>query len=255
MPIRPSTTPAAAVAIHQLRCDSARRSWARSRTTKAPAQTAVPTMAVATPSTSSGSIGLGTSLRLVRHSCCVAEREESWRLFCAVELPDEVRHLIERAVQPVSLPSGARRVPPEQWHVTLAFYSAVVVERVPTLRQRLRHRLATLQPLPVRCAGSGRFDGRVLWVGADSAAGELATVATQCRRSGAVVDVAPDESAFRGHVSVARSRSRVDFRPAAQQLSSFATPSWTVTDVALVRSHLGAHVRYEVVEHFPLGSP
>jgi len=184
----------------------------------------------------------------------VVKNEGAWRLFCAVQPPEEVCRLIEYVVGSVSLPDGARRVPPEQWHVTLAFYGAVADERVPLLRNRLRGRLGTLQPMQVRCAGGGRFDGRVLWVGVDSAAGELAVVARQCRRSGVIVDAAPDESPFRGHLTVGRARTRVDFRPAVRRLSLFRTPAWTVTDVALVRSHLGAQVRYEVVERFPLGA-
>ncbi|NEC31951.1 RNA 2',3'-cyclic phosphodiesterase, partial [Streptomyces rubrogriseus] len=65
---------------------------------------------------------------------------------------------------------------------------------------------------------------------------------------------------YRAHLTLARSRQAFDVRPYVEALSGFTGPTWTVTDLALVRSNLpesgvpGELPRYEAVARSPLGS-
>jgi 2'-5' RNA ligase len=70
------------------------------------------------------------------------------------------------------------------------------------------------------------------------------------RRVGADVSA----KAYRPHVTLARSRrASVDATPIVDALSSYAGPSWSASELVLVRSHLGASVRHEQVQTWRLG--
>jgi 2'-5' RNA ligase len=64
---------------------------------------------------------------------------------------------------------------------------------------------------------------------------------------------------YKAHLTVARCRDAVDVRPYVDALSAFAGSTWTVADLALVRSNLprsgvpGEQPRYEAVARWPLG--
>lgn len=147
--------------------------------------------------------------------------------------------------------AAAVPVPPagtERWHLTLAFLGEVA-DSAP-LYEPLRAAAAACPPLSLRLAGSGEFHrAGAVWVGLD---GDLAglrslagAVAAGCRAAGVRLEDRP----YRPHLTVGR-RPALD--PAA--LSAYVGPTWTATEVELVRSHLGRPVRHEVFERFPLGS-
>ncbi|MGH3447898.1 MAG: 2'-5' RNA ligase family protein, partial [Nocardioidaceae bacterium] len=60
------------------------------------------------------------------------------------------------------------------------------------------------------------------------------------------------------HVTLARTRERTDLTDLVDELSSYAGPTWTVREIALVQSHMRAKgergPRYEPLETFPLGA-
>nr|BFE84020.1 hypothetical protein GCM10020093_066210 [Planobispora longispora] len=64
-----------------------------------------------------------------------------------------------------------------------------------------------------------------------------------------------DESKrFRPHLTLARSREEADVRALVEAFGAFAGSPWEAGAVHLVRSHLGAQVRYEPVAEWPLGA-
>ncbi|WP_433263845.1 2'-5' RNA ligase family protein [Actinosynnema sp. CS-041913] len=118
---------------------------------------------------------------------------------------------------------------PSRWHVTLCFHGD---DAEPA------GRLDALRGLPsptVRLVGGGTFSG-VLWIGVDGPLRPLAEAA------GAGAD-------WRPHLTVARSRRRGTRWPHVV----FTGREWTVTEVALVRSH--PSVGYEVLDRVPLTTP
>ena len=179
------------------------------------------------------------------------------RLFVALDAPSAVVQDLADVVREVSTDRPwLRWVPPERWHLTLAFLGQVDRGRVDELSTRLARSAARYNPLALQLAGAGRFGSRVLWVGVRGAVadvGRLAdSVAAGSRRAGIAVEDRP----YRPHLTVARGRDpRTDLRPAVAALADYAGPQWTAAEVHLVRSHLGPAVRYERLATFGLGSP
>lgn len=175
------------------------------------------------------------------------------RLFVALDLPAEVADHADRALAPVRDRHGELRwVPPQRWHLTLAFYGDVPDERVAAVAARVergvrgprgRRGQAGRRPLELRLGGSGRFARRALWLGVD---GDVAGLRSLAR------GVASDRSPFRAHLTVARLRGGVDAAPAQAELADYAGPSWVAATVHLVRSRLGANPSYDDVATWPL---
>jgi RNA 2',3'-cyclic 3'-phosphodiesterase len=158
------------------------------------------------------------------------------RLFVSLPLPPEVRDHLAAALR------GARTTDVAQWHVTLAFVGEW--DDVPALSAGLARAAAATPPLGLRVRDGGTFPG-VVWAGLDGDVEGLrqlaADVAAACRETGVRLERRP----FRPHVTVAR-------RGGADRLDGYLGPPWTADGVDLVRSHLGASARHEVLERHPL---
>lgn len=155
------------------------------------------------------------------------------RLFLCVRPPPEaVASLL------TALPAG--RWPSERWHVTLAFLGEVDASGpVQTALQQV-----VSPPLALALEGSGRF-GRTTWVGVGGDTAGLHRLAGQVRRACEAAGLELERRPYRPHLTLGRPHP-----PAA--LAAYAGPSWTATEVELVRSHLGREVRHEVVSRHPL---
>jgi 2'-5' RNA ligase len=181
-----------------------------------------------------------------------------WRLFVAVELPDDARAAITRAVDAIGVRPGLRWTPTEQLHVTLLFLGAVEPELVPTIGGRLAEIAAAGAPFRLSLAGLGRFPARgkvrVLWVGLRDADGALAALAAATKSS--LHDlVVTEERPFHAHITVARAREPVRVPPAV--LETAVEPVIVdVVHVTLFRSHLGGGKpsRYEALQRWQLGA-
>ena len=177
------------------------------------------------------------------------------RLFVALVPPPEAVADLEAALAAVrSRQFGLRWIPPERWHLTLAFLGEVEERRLPDLTDRLLRAAARHPPLALRFAGGGRFGRQVLWagVGGDVAVlGRLADSVTAAARR-ARLDV--DDRPYRPHLTLARTRTPVDLRPLVPALAGYEGPEWTARRVELVRSRLGPAPTYEALLQAPLGS-
>jgi 2'-5' RNA ligase len=182
--------------------------------------------------------------------------EQQVRLFVALDVPDDAVTDLAAAVDTVRADQPRLRwIPPDRWHLTLAFLGAVDPRRVDDLVARLTRAADRHPPLPLLLAGAGRFGQRVLWVGVQGAVADVgrlaASVAAGSRRAGIPVE----DRAYRPHLTLARGREGVDLAPAAAALADYSGPRWTASEVHLVRSHLGRDVRYERLVSLPLGAP
>jgi 2'-5' RNA ligase len=111
-------------------------------------------------------------------------------------------------------------------------------------------RVAALEPAPEATAGSYPRPLGPVWVLPVSGLGHLAeSVAAATRDLGQP----PGQRRYRGHLTLARARHRNLLRGLPQ---TPVAAVWTVTELTLVRSHLGSKgARYEVVGRWPLGEP
>lgn len=162
------------------------------------------------------------------------------RLFTAIVPPKSaVRSLVD-GLRDVPAAPGMRWIAPEQWHVTLGFFGADDAQRRDAW---LRPRLAGMTAPRMRLAGAGNFRG-VLWCGV--AGDELGALAEAAGADN-------EERAFHPHVTLARGHPPGGFGKLVSYLADHHGPSWTATEVVLMRSdrdHTGA--TYTPVARYPL---
>ncbi|MER6157390.1 RNA 2',3'-cyclic phosphodiesterase [Streptomyces sp. NPDC001868] len=185
------------------------------------------------------------------------------RLFAAVLPPDEVVDELGLVIGELKGLVGAERLRwtvPAGWHFTLAFYGEVDEDVVPELSRRLERAAGRSGPFPLAVRGGGQFGhGRALWAGAEGGLGALRLLADRAEAAARKAGVPMGEHRrYTPHLTVARSREDLDVRPYVAVLNSFAGRTWTVADLALVRSNLptsgvaGEQPRYEVVDRWAL---
>jgi 2'-5' RNA ligase len=178
------------------------------------------------------------------------------RLFAAVDPPPGVIAELTGALPPRE--EALRYVPPEQWHLTLAFYGDVADEKVPALQDGLTRAASRSRPLRLRLAGAGTFPrqsgkARVLWGGVDGEVDELRRLADRCAGAARRARIAMEARGFRPHLTLARARQgAVDAGAVVDALARFSSDWWTVTAFQLVHSTIGARVVHETAAEFDL---
>ena len=175
---------------------------------------------------------------------------ESFRLFVAVTIPEEVKAKIEEAQ------AELRRVFPErsvrwtrrdQFHLTLRFLGEVDAPRVGALGDVLRAACQGFSALRLRAQGVGFFPDlrfpRVAWVRVIDQADQLPRLQQAVEVSTREFMAEEQGEAFTGHVTLARIK-RIR-RPEAEALGKTAAGmaerrfgEWTAYKVELMRSEL-----------------
>jgi 2'-5' RNA ligase len=161
------------------------------------------------------------------------------RLFVAARPPADVLDAI--ASLPRAAVAGVRWTTREQWHVTLRFFGEVsdpqpimdALRSVPLPRAHVE--------LGPRAGMLGRGVVQLPVQGLD----DLADVVRDATASFGQPETHPR---YRGHLTLARTKARVDVR--AMELAR----AWELEEVELMRSHLGrAGARHESLGRFPSG--
>jgi 2'-5' RNA ligase len=133
-----------------------------------------------------------------------------------------------------------------RWHLTFEFLGSCGRHEHERQSQRWSRRAARVEPFEISLAAAGAFphawNAKVLWVGLG---GDVASFGRL-----AAYGQAP-------HLTLARSREPADLTGLIDELTSYAGPAWTVSEIALVESHLRSAgdrgPRYEPLEFFSLG--
>jgi 2'-5' RNA ligase len=180
------------------------------------------------------------------------------RLFAAVDPPpDEVAAF---AAVLGSQDTRLRYVPPEQWHLTTAFYGEVPERHVDELTDRLGRATAKSPALTLQLSGVGTFPrqaarAKVLWAGVTGDTDDLSRLADRCIAAGRRIGLAMEDRAYRPHFTIARARrDTVDLRATVDAMSAYVGGLFTVTTLRLVKSTLGSQVVHETLADLPLGS-
>jgi RNA 2',3'-cyclic 3'-phosphodiesterase len=150
-----------------------------------------------------------------------------------------------------------RWIPPERWHITLAFLAEVDPDRIDRLQASLVGVAAQQSPVDgLRLTGAGTF-GPTVWVGVapthrGTPSERLAkAIQRACRTTGIEVEHRP----WRAHLSIARVRTRDsdEAKTLTQclvtELADYSGPAWTASGISLVHSILGPQP-----EHIPVGT-
>ncbi|MFF6787121.1 RNA 2',3'-cyclic phosphodiesterase [Streptomyces sp. NPDC012510] len=187
------------------------------------------------------------------------------RLFAAVLPPEDVVDELGQVVRELKNLADADRLrwtAPPGWHFTLAFYGEVDEDVVPELSRRLERAAGRSEPFALAVRGGGKFGrGRALWAGAQGDLGALRLLADRAEAAARKAGLPMGEHRrYTPHLTVARSREDLDVREYVDVLDAFAGRTWTVSDLALVRSSLptsgvpGEQPRYEAVARWALGA-
>jgi 2'-5' RNA ligase len=178
------------------------------------------------------------------------------RLFVAIEIPSDVRDLVEEAVAPIrQTHPRAKWVPKQNQHVTLKFIGSTYPRLVDRVTEAIGDVATAWQPFETRVDGLGAFPSErraaVLWAGLDDAGGRMTELASALDTALAK-EFAPEKRAFTPHLTVAR------FRP-PERLGELPTglrsDVFTIDQVVLFRSQVRRPAPiYTPVGTFPLGA-
>jgi len=136
-----------------------------------------------------------------------------WRVFCAVELPDDVRRELQNHVSRLreALPDVAAswsRV--ENVHLTLKFFGNVEVDRISAISAAASRAAREFSPFPIGVGGTGVFPSfsrpQVLWIGVSDPVGQLSALQKKFEDECATADFHREDRAFRPHLTIARIR-------------------------------------------------
>ena len=173
---------------------------------------------------------------------------ESLRVFCAVELPAEIRAAVAahatrlRREFPDARASWAR---PEGLHITLKFIGEVEAARVETLTRAAFAAVGGLKPFRLTIEESGTFPphgaARVLWLGVKDASGHLAQLQSRLEQECAANGFPRASRAFRPHLTVARLRTPQGTHALAEahRRTPFGPYHFEVSELLVIRSELG----------------
>lgn len=185
------------------------------------------------------------------------------RLFVAITPPEHVVKDLDAflEVRRDAAPEF-RWVPPEQWHLTLAFCADFPDIRLDDLEERLARGAARRVAVVAGLAGGGAFPNvaraRVLWLGLNAPETELERMATGARAAVAKAGGQVDGQRFRAHLTLARMGHPIGASRWVRMLDGYVSPEWTIDSVDLIASHLGegqrGRPRHEVINTFPLSS-
>jgi len=169
------------------------------------------------------------------------DRPKRLRLFIAVDVPPDVRALVDEVISPwrARFPSG-RWVPLGNWHVTLVFLGATSPDLVGWIASSLTDVVATARPFGCRVDGLGAFRSmrraRVLWAGLREDDGAMARLA---ERVGVALarEFTPDLRELTPHLTVARFDPPAELGEELGRVTVRSEP-FEVDRITLYRSHL-----------------
>ena len=131
-------------------------------------------------------------------------------------------------------------------------------DRVPLLGTAAAPVVAGVPPMALRLAGGGRFGSprrpQVLWIGLDGDVGPLTDLARGLADVARALGLSVEDRPFRAHLTVGRwpLRQSADGTLPAR-LAGYRGPTWPVTEVRLLESHLGPKPTYEPLAAWPVG--
>ena len=188
---------------------------------------------------------------------------ESWRVFCAIELPETVRELalkhiarLKEAV-PDANASWSRN---SNLHLTLKFLGETLLPSVADFSTAVSRAVTGNQRFSIRLERTGVFpkpaQPRVLWIGINDFAGKLTELHARLENESAAVGFEKEHRPFHPHLTLARLRQPNSARSlAATHLQlEFAPVEVVVSELLVIRSELSsAGSKYTVVSRHLLG--
>lgn len=191
-----------------------------------------------------------------------ATKNETWRVFCAIELPALVRGKISDHIarlREAAPDSPASWIRAENVHLTLKFFGELPPTQVSDLKQAAASAVSDFSPFEIGIGNPGAFPPRdtprVLWIGVDDYSGKLADLQTklddECLRLGFQKEARP----FNPHLTIARVRKPQGARAlaATHKEIGFVSTEVSVMELTVIRSELSSKgSKYTVISRHAL---
>jgi 2'-5' RNA ligase len=172
-----------------------------------------------------------------------------WRIFCAVELSEQVRVRLQGHIQQVrkDVPEVAAswsRV--ENIHLTLKFFGNVTLDLVQTISDAASRSAKEFSSFQIDIGSTGVFPRasrpQVLWIGINDPSGKLLALQQRLEGECAAVGFEKEGRAFRPHLTIARIRKPEGARRLADTHLSmpFESIPLTLTELIVFRSELSS---------------
>lgn len=174
---------------------------------------------------------------------------ESWRIFCAVELPPDVRLRLQEHVRKVrtEIPDvAASWTCVENIHLTLKFFGNVNVDRISKISTAASHAAREFSAFEISVGSTGVFPkpsrAQVLWIGVNDPSGKLLALQKGLEKEFASVGFQKDDRAFRPHLTIARIRRPEGARQLADAhlKTEFKSQDIKVSELIVFRSELSS---------------
>lgn len=137
----------------------------------------------------------------------------TWRVFCAVELPEDVREQLQEHIARLrnEVPDAAAswsRV--ENIHLTLKFFGNVALDRIPTISAAATRTTEQFSKFRIGVGSTGVFPrpsrAQVLWIGVNDPTGQLSALQKTFEAECATAGFPKEDRAYRPHLTIARLR-------------------------------------------------
>lgn len=135
---------------------------------------------------------------------------ETYRLFWAVNLPEEMKAVLARLQERLHHPAlDAKWVEQQNLHLTLKFLGETAAAKVPALVEAVRERVTGSGPVILEFHGCGTFGRppRVLWVGVRGDVPHLRSIHQQVDEACRALGFEPEARSFSPHLTLARLRA------------------------------------------------
>lgn len=175
------------------------------------------------------------------------ERTRRWRLFCAFELPEDLRRSIakhSRKVREAVPEAAASWSRPENIHLTVKFFGDVDQSRVSAVSAAAVRVVKDLTPIQIAVGKTGVFPGRsrpqVLWIGVEDQSSALLKLQQRLEDEFAREGFPKEDRAYRPHLTIARIRKPLNAGRLAQihLATVFSNVAVTLNELILFRSEL-----------------
>jgi 2'-5' RNA ligase len=188
--------------------------------------------------------------------------KDSWRVFCAVELPPSTRRLVLEHIASLKekLPHAkANWARDANLHLTLKFLGEIRTSSVADFSKAVSQAVTSIQPFSVRLEQTGVFpthgQPRVLWIGVNDRSAKLAELHARVEAESAQAGFAKESRPFHPHLTIARLRQADNARALANfhKQTEFDPVEIAVAELLVIRSELSSEgSKYTVVSRHAL---
>jgi RNA 2',3'-cyclic 3'-phosphodiesterase len=177
------------------------------------------------------------------------EAQKEWRVFCAIELPTEVRARFEdhvRRLRKEVSEAAASWSRVENIHLTLKFFGNVEVKRIEKISAAAERTVRQFSTFQIGVGETGVFPRpsrpQVLWIGVSDPSGQLSALQEKFENECAAAGFEKEDRAYRPHLTIARLRKPEGARQLADAhlKMKFETMEVPVKELVVFRSELSS---------------